>query len=183
MRTELESIFRNLTNTTWRIKSPWDDTYQCIAWAACRTDSIWWPVDIPPPPGSYWPSTLPIDDKVEYFVQAFAALGYGPCGNCDFEFGYQKIAIYAGDDGHVRHMARQHFFGKGWLSKLGKLEDIFHADLRSIEGDPSPNSYEYGRVAQVLKRSWWVSLRNLCLLRCVYHALKFCFYRTVYRWG
>src|SRR5271156_3204883 len=96
-RPHLESVFLNLAGATWSIRSPWDDTYRCISWAACRTDSIWWPVDVPPPPGNYWPATVPIDDKVEYFVQAFATLGYSPCDSDVFELGFQKVAIYAGD--------------------------------------------------------------------------------------
>ncbi len=185
VRAELEATFRNLANVRWSIKSPYDDTYQCIAWAACRTDRKWWPVDIfPQPPAHfYWP-VEPVDETVDSFVQALATLGYNPCENSSFEFGYQKLAIYAADDMSVRHMARQEFFGRGWLSKPGKLEDILHPDLASIEGDPSPTSLnEYGRVRQILKRTWWSAFIRLCLFRCLWAAFKFWLYRLTHNYA
>lgn len=182
VRAELEADFPNLVRVHWSIKSPYDDAYQCIAWAACRTDRKWWPMDSFPqsPPDVYWPIE-PVDETVDSFVHAFATLGYKLCENSSFEFGYQKVAIYAADDMSVRHMARQEFFGRGWLSKPGKLEDILHPDLASIEGDPSPISLnEYGRVRRILRRSWWTAFVRLCLFRCWWAALKFWLYRMAH---
>lgn len=172
--------FPNLTNPNWLIKSPWNDGYQCIAWAACYTDRRMWPQD---DPHMWWFPGLPlsaIDEQtpVEYFVQGFKLLGYEPCESRAFEFGYQKVAIYANDLG-ATHMARQHFWGRGWLSKPGKLEDILHHELEDVEGDMSPLAGKYGRVRQVLKRSWWVALR-FGLLRGWWAALKFWLYRLVH---
>jgi hypothetical protein len=156
-----------------------NDIYQCIAWAACRTDIKWWPVDAYPQ--VYWPPGVDFINEVDYFIQAFATIGYKPCTNRDFEFGYQKVAIYAASDRHVLHMARQHFLGRGWLSKCGDLEDIQHANLDCLEGDLSPFlvmlGRTYGQVEQILKRSWWSALINLCLFQCFSHAFKFWFYR------
>jgi hypothetical protein len=149
-RKSVESSFPGLVKRRWSIKSPYDDDYKCIAWAACCTSKHWWPS-----PAAYWPPGVPLEETIDAFVQAFSILGYKPCDKPDFEFGFQKVAIYAGGDGIVRHMARQQFFGRGWLSKLGNMEDILHPDLYSIEGDPSPGSYEYGEVKQILKRRWW----------------------------
>ena len=117
-------------NRKWRLRSPWSDTYQCVAWAACRNDQRWWPVHhtefywppglpriTPPPyPGMLWPPT-----PVDFLVQGFATLGYTRCESREFEFGYQKVAIYA-NDYTATHMARQHFFRSVWLSKPGCLE-------------------------------------------------------------
>lgn len=180
--------FPKLANTDWSIKSPWDDRYQCIAWAACRTHIRWWPVS--GDPTVHWPPGAPLDDGVDAFVESFSRLGYERCvGSIDvcsaFEIGYQKVAIYATHDHCVLHMARQHFFGKGWLSKCGLLEDIQHADLRSIEGDPSPlvaaMGQTYGEVAAILRRSWWSALTHYCLFRCAWAALKFWTYRKKHR--
>lgn len=178
VRKSLEQCFPGLRNTRWSGKSPRNDTYKCIAWAACRTDLIWWPVE---GPGIYWPPNAPLDDSIDAFIRAFSALGYRPCDSQDFEFGYQKVAIYASDDRQVLHMARQHLLGRGWLSKLGEMEDISHADLRCIEGDPSQIAVtmkgSYGQVAQILKRTWWAALVNLCLFRCMWASTRFWFYR------
>jgi len=158
VRAEIEATFPRLSGAKWFSKSPFDDTYQCIAWAAGDTSRKWWPINNPPE--CHWPEGAPFDDTVGSFVHAFATLGYKPCSNSAFELWHQKVAIYATSTGLVRHMARQHFFGRGWLSKPGKLEDIVHPDLQSIEGDPSPNALEYGKVVQILERSWWTAARH-----------------------
>ena len=113
VRKDLLDVFPRLADVQWRVKSPFDRTYKCIAWAACRTDHIWWPhEDDPLPKGIYWPPGIPRNRKVETFVQAFERLGYRPCGkDSSFEFGYQKVAIYAWNPDFVTHMARQHFLG------------------------------------------------------------------------
>lgn len=174
-RAEIESCFPNLTNTEWLLKSPGDDNYQCIAWAACRTDCHMWPnqcyIWFPGLPLAIIPEAAPVN----YFVEGFARLGYEPCGTKAFEFGYQKVAIYANDLGPT-HMARQHFWGRGWLSKPGVLEDILHRELADVEGDMSKFAGQYGRVAQILKRNWWIALR-FGLLRGWWAALKFWLYR------
>jgi hypothetical protein len=118
---------------------------------------------------------IPEQAPVDYFIEGFKLLGYEPCERPDFEFGYQKVAIYANDAG-ATHMARQHFSGNGWLSKLGELEDIRHRRLEDVEGDMSAYAGKYGRVSQVLKRSWWVAIR-FGLLSGWWHAFRFWLYR------
>src|SRR5262249_42088727 len=140
----------------WHPASPLDRNYQCIAWAACDVTRKWWPVDAPPE--CYWPPGVPFDDSVECFVQAFATLGYHACSSSDFQFGYQKVAIYANSLRQVKHMARQELFGGGWLSKMGEAEDIFHRHLRDIQGSTSPLALSsYGEVVQILRRNWLVA--------------------------
>jgi hypothetical protein len=82
----------------------------------------------------------------------FETLGYEPCDIGAFEIDYQKLAIYANEVG-VTHMARQHFLGRGWLSKLGNLEDIFHRELQDIAGGTSTLAGQYGEVERFLKRA------------------------------
>lgn len=182
VRSSLNSHFPNLGKVRWSIKSPWDNTYKCISWAACRTDVIWWPTG-----GMdqiYWPPGAAMNDSIDAFVQAFATIGYVPCGgNVAFELGYQKVAIYASTDGRVQHMARQHAWGRGWLSKLGKLEDILHSDLECIEGDPSPRAVRYGsygKVALALRRTWWRAILNGDLFRGGRTAFSFWLYRLAH---
>src|SRR5882762_2034584 len=156
-RSQLHRELPSLATANWRIKSPVDTNYQCIAWAACKTDRVWWPWDHP---RFYWPpgfAKFPVNSPVlaHSFAEVFEKqFGYRTCQGSAFEFGYQKVAIYANALG-VTHMARQHFWGHGWLSKLGGEEDIFHSHLADLEGDMAPWAGQYGLVAQVLKRSWW----------------------------
>ena len=183
-RDQLHQEIPNLITANWSIKSPLDTEYRCIAWAACRADRVWWPWD---DPSCYWPSgfsKLPADSPVPvaHFAEMFEKkFGYGLCDNPAFEVGYQKIAIYANASG-VTHMARQHFLGRGWLSKLGTEEDIVHQSASDVEGDMNPMANEYGLVAQYMKRSWWTALKTMCLFRCFWAALKFKVYRTVLPW-
>jgi hypothetical protein len=184
-RDQLHRELPSLATASWHIKSPLDTNYQCIAWAACRTDRAWWPWDHP---RYYWPpgfrkfpvySAVPVDSFAELFEKKF---GYRRCQSSAFEFGYQKVVIYANALG-VTHMARQHFWGLGWLSKLGDEEDILHSQLADVEGDIAPMAQQYGRVAQIMKRSWWAALIRLCLFRSCWASLKFWFYRRVIPWN
>jgi hypothetical protein len=170
-------------NPKWRLASPWSDSYQCVAWAACRTNRKWWPLDHEE---FYWPHGLPrvspapvgmiTYTPVDYLIQGFQTLGYKPCTDDSFEFGFQKVAIYAHPAAGATHMARQRFWGRGWLSKPGPaLEDIVHLELKGVTGNI------YGDVAQIMKRSWLIALLNLCLFRCLGHAVKFLAYRFAWR--
>jgi len=60
------------------------------------------------------------------------------------EDGWEKIAIFADEQGEPLHAARQLPSGR-WTSKLGADVDIEH-DLAALEGDL------YGKVACFLKR-------------------------------
>ncbi len=115
---------------------------------------------------------VPVVDFMDMFQRRF---GYQACNDSGFELGYQKIAIYADAVG-VTHMARQRFFGGGWLSKLGDNEDIAHEKPEHV------HCVTYGSVAQYMKRNWWTAARTFCLFRCIWEAFKFILYRVVVRW-
>jgi hypothetical protein len=118
---------------------------------------------------------------VESFVQAFATIGYGPCLGGEFEFGFQKVALYVDDDGVPTHMARQHFVGRGWLSKIGDWEDIVHSELKNLEGRTEPEPRQgYGRVGKYLKRSWFAAAR-FGLFQGWFAAFQFWLYRIEHR--
>ena len=70
-------------------------------------------------------------------------MGYEPCERGDLEPGFEKVAIFADDEGPT-HAARQLDNGR-WTSKLGSMEDIEHA-LEGLAGS------EYGRVVRYLRR-------------------------------
>jgi hypothetical protein len=183
-RDQLHREIPNLITADWSVKSPFNTEYQCIAWAACRTDRRWWPWD---DPSLYWPpgfKKLPVGDPAPaaHFMEVFEKrFGYRSCGKPDFEFGYQKVAIYENALG-VTHMARQHLLGRGWLSKLGIEEDIVHQLATDVEGDYSAAANTYGLVAQYMKRSWWAALVRTCLFRCMWASFRFWVYRAIVRW-
>lgn len=158
LRARLERDYPNLISSNWKIKSPETIDYQCIAWAACDTSRRWWPVGAPPV--TYWPPSVAAEETVECFIQAFATLGYRPCDTASFELGFQKVALYVDEEEIPTHMARQHFLGRGWLSKIGDWEDIVHPELKNLEGKTAPPPAQgYGRVHTILKRSWLKAIR------------------------
>lgn len=183
IRNAFLAAFPTLDYENITVKSPEDDDYQCIALAECRTDRKSWPAT-----GCAWPEGLPLADPpqtatTDHFVPRFSLLGYKPCGlDRSFEFGYQKVAIYANDLG-VTHMARQHLFGLGWLSKPGRMADILHQNLEDLEGDMSVFAFQYGKVTMIVKRTWWSALVRLCLVRCSWNAFKFWLHRRVLNYG
>ena len=72
------------------------------------------------------------------------ALGYHACPGGALEPGFDKVAIYALNDGNPKHVARQLSSGL-WTSKLGTMEDIEH-DLDGLVGE------RYGSVVAFLRR-------------------------------
>jgi hypothetical protein len=137
----IEAVFPKLRGTNYRVSSPQDDVYNCIAWAAGATDAWWWPVGT----GKiHWPDGAPRAETIEAFRDAFATLGYVVCASDELEPDFQKIAVFANGQGVPKHAARQLPDGR-WTSKLGKQEDIEHA-LHDLTGAV------YGSVVLIMKR-------------------------------
>jgi hypothetical protein len=137
----LEALFPRLRGTAYRITSSATDVYNCIAWAGGDTEHWWWPDD---PARTYWPPGVPRQETLEAFRDAFATLCYVVCEHAELEPGFEKIALFAEEDGTPTHAARQLRDGT-WTSKLGMSEDIQHA-LEDLTGTL------YGSVVLVLKR-------------------------------
>src|SRR5437773_2908427 len=114
----IELAFPRLQGADWRVSSPPDDRYNCIAWAASVTTDWWWPVEADK---SCWPAGAPCEVTLAAFREAFATMGYVVCVGEELEVGFQKIAVFANDQAIPRHAARQLNTGR-WTSKLGKLE-------------------------------------------------------------
>ena len=104
--------FPNLTCSNAFKTSEEDDHYNCIAWAAERgpdEKEFWWPdpdEEVFQLLGYTWPSCVSRENTIESFIAAFETLGYEPCEHGDRESGWQKVVIYATDEG-PQHMARQ----------------------------------------------------------------------------
>jgi hypothetical protein len=143
MVTPLENLFPRLRVNAFRITSPADDDYNCIAWAAGKMNDWWWPLG--DPDKSVWPSDARREETVPAFRDVFASLGYAVCSNEEVESGYEKVALFATEADVPTHAARQLLNGR-WTSKLGFLEDIEHK-LHDLEGT------EYGSVVLIMKRS------------------------------
>jgi hypothetical protein len=136
-----ESLFPDLLRLGYRITSPPDPVYNCVAHAAGVSNVWWWP---DPDGFDYWPPSVVRERTLAAFIQAFGTLGYVPCGNGVVEPGWEKVAIFETEDGPT-HAARLLENGL-WTSKLGPDDDIEHV-LEGLRGD------SYGSVVQFLRRA------------------------------
>ena len=139
---EIESAFPHLQQSGYRITSPADYRYNCIAWTAGDVSHWWEPSR---QRGFYWPPDATREYTLESYVQAYMLNGYSLCDNDEYEYGFEKVAIFVDAMGIPSHAARQTESG-AWTSKLGEWEDIEHNRLRALEGNL------YGTVARILKR-------------------------------
>ena len=137
----LEFAFPGLAGAPYRVTSPSDRHYNCIAWALEIKDKWYWPGE---GDNIVWPTTVPFEETVEAFIALFDGFGFAPCADDGLEPGFERIALFADSADFPTHAARQLPNGR-WTSKLGKSEDIEH-DLRALEGDV------YGRVVRLFRR-------------------------------
>jgi hypothetical protein len=69
----MELAFPFLESEGFTQTSPAAGDYNCIAWAAGRTDVAWWP----DPQGiGYWPEGAPRAETLDAFCRAFESIGY-----------------------------------------------------------------------------------------------------------
>lgn len=137
----LEAHFPNLRGTAYKITSPADAEYNCIAWSAGEQQRWWWPDRMGQ---HFWPANAPREESVEAFAAAFEAIGFALCPGPELGSGFQKVAIFA-NAGTPTHAARQLDDGR-WTSKLGPNIDIEHVALLDLEGEI------YGRAVVFLRR-------------------------------
>jgi len=137
----LEAIFLGLVGTDYRVTSPADDEYNCIAWAATEADRWWWP---DPLGTSYWPDGVMRAETTEAFIAAYATAGFTSADDDSLQPDVEKIAVYV-KAGKPTHAARQLASGR-WTSKLGRAEDIEH-ELSALTGNV------YGIVGFFLQRT------------------------------
>ncbi|MBI3466131.1 MAG: hypothetical protein HY000_24210 [Planctomycetes bacterium] len=130
--------FPRLTHDNYRVTSPANPDYNCIAWSAGDIEH-WWQ------PGVYWPTGgSPDEYGIGALEQAFLALGFTECPSGELESGFEKVAVY-GSSSFYTHAARQLPSG-AWTSKLGRSEDIEHDHADDVAGGL------YGEVVQFMKR-------------------------------
>lgn len=127
----------------FRLTSPTDYNYNCIAWAMGLNDRWCWPWSTYGNP-VFWPSEPTDDLPLEAFVKLFETIGYEICLSEEVENCLTKVALFVDDTNSVSHAARQLPDGT-WTSKLGPLNDIRHS-LHALEGDI------YGNVHCIMQR-------------------------------
>jgi len=137
---DLEGLFPGLERSGYRITSPHDPNYNCVAWGA-GDSRTWWEPD--PMRTCYWPRGVPRAYTLDAYAGAYESLGYRSCAHGEREPGREKVALYA-KSSKPTHVARQLPSGL-WSSKLGRDVDIEHS-LAGLAGGL------YGNVALFLAR-------------------------------
>jgi len=138
---DIESIFPNLIIDGYEITSPEAPDYNCIAYSVGDCSRWWWPDQFGI---CYWPQNSSRKESVEAFLEVYNSLGFVECDSPEPQPGFEKIALFVGENGKPTHAAKLLPSGH-WCSKLGKIEDITHS-LKGIEGS------DYGKVKIILKR-------------------------------
>jgi len=142
----IEADFPNIRASGYQITSPETSDYNCFAWAAHDTSRWWSPV---PVAGYHWPEGLSRNTQLATFRELYRIEGFVPCDHGELESGFEKVVLYVNSNNEVTHAARQLSSGS-WTSKLGAMEDIDHRTRDALEGN---GEYDYGKVAQFLKRA------------------------------
>jgi hypothetical protein len=143
---ELEEDCPGLRQSPYKITSPRDPKYNCIAFAVGDMTQFWDDLGLPEEiriKGYYWPPGVPTGDTILGWVKIFEIHGYTETEDGSLEPDYEKVAIYGSETG-AEHVARQRASGI-WVSKMGKGVDIEHT-LTGLEGDFP------GRVIKIMKR-------------------------------
>ena len=132
-----------------------DPNYNCIAYAANRTDAWLQPLDLDPPVRLNgvlynWPFDTEREFTIPALTNIFANLGYVICESWHYEDGFRKVAFYGNGDIQATHAARQLTHGKNkgvWASKLGRSFLITHETPLNIESET------YGTVKLFMKKN------------------------------
>lgn len=132
-------LYPKLNAQDGHVTSPDTVFNNCFAWAAGDKVNRW---EISRP--HVW-FTASKAETVENYLENYGYVGFEETDSCDYEEGFEKIALYVDKTGEPQHAARLLDNGS-WTSKLGNLEDIEHKTLECIECDV------YGIATTFLKR-------------------------------
>jgi len=139
----VEAKFPKIKQEGYKVTSPQDPQYNCIAWAA-DVNTSWYEPD---PFNMYsWPTKGKREYSLEAYIDIYKSIGYELCNSHNLEEDYEKVAIYTDSNSNPTHAAKQLESGT-WTSKLGPYKDIQHQTLEALEGT------DYGHSAVILKRA------------------------------
>ena len=88
MSERLLAAFPRLRTTPFRVTSPADPAYNCIAWATGSIADWWWPLD--DAGKTHWPDAAPRERTLDAFRAAFELLGYDICPDDSTEPRYES---------------------------------------------------------------------------------------------
>lgn len=143
---QLTVLFPGLRDSTFKITSPPDSTYNCVAWVIGTTNE-WWE---PRYREGTWPDHIPQERTVAATILALASVGYEECDDGLIEENAEKVAIY-GVGSQFLHVAKQLPSGR-WSSKLGRAWDIEHELEALTSAANQGGAVQYGEIVAYMWR-------------------------------
>lgn len=141
----------NRKNALFRVTSPRDESYNCIAWAMGLNDR--W-VDTDEASGHWWPvkySDVSSQKSKEGLIRAFQTMGFKECDNDNTEKHFDKVALYYNPITNEWTHAARVISPNEYHSKAGKAWDFHHGPGDALTNINSP-SISYGNVYTFMKR-------------------------------
>ena len=131
-------------DANFRITSDCTPAYNCVGWALGMND-VWIGLDHPTNYAwAWWPKDVECDERQESLVSLFEYFGFALCNDADIEKDYDKVALYADDEGWT-HAAR--IIGDNIMhSKIGTAWDIHHS------GGTTFDDTMYGKIYAYMRR-------------------------------
>ncbi|MCK4830265.1 hypothetical protein KA005_81860 [bacterium] len=136
----LEKTFPRLKSKKYKISSPEDPTYNCIAWSL-GDNQRWWEPD--PMGDYYWPPEISRSYSLDSYKAIYLKRGFTIDSDHDIEHDLSKIALFAKND--LPTHASKKTSSRNWSSKLGSSIDIEH-ELEGLIGEA------YGIVKIIFKK-------------------------------
>src|SRR5258708_6860805 len=101
---QIEKVFPGLASSGYRITSPAEARYNCLAWAV-GSDQTW--LQAERVNGYYWPPGVTRENSVSSWIDVMRMHGFESCDDSEQEPGWEKVAIYVDASGEPGHIARQ----------------------------------------------------------------------------
>lgn len=141
----------NRKNALFKVTSPRDESYNCIAWAMGLNDR--W-VDPDDASGHWWPvkySDINTQKSREVLLKAFESMGFRECANDNIEKHFDKIALYYNPLTNEWTHAARVLSRIEYHSKAGKAWDFHHGPGDALKNILNPK-VSYGSVYAFMKR-------------------------------
>lgn len=140
----------NRKSALFRVTSPRDESYNCIAWAMGLNDR--W-VDPDEASGHWWPlkfNDINTQMETQGLIRAFEKMGFRICGDDKKEKYFDKVALYYNPAKNAWTHAARVISPDEYHSKAGKAWDFHHGPGDALENKYSQDSY--GLVYAIMKR-------------------------------
>jgi len=116
----------------WTPNSLPDDDYNCFGYAVDDGKSFWTHELSLTNAGYYWPDGVPRSETIEAYSASFATRGWEVCEDGSLEEGFEKVVLYAKNNGTQPWHASRQLADGTWVTKFGTNADAVHAEVEAL---------------------------------------------------